>query len=165
MGKEVGAGRHEIAYERAWRLVYLCSGLIGAACLTLLAIHEPLLHAMGLHGESYRIGTGMLLIYSVAAVIRMGNWVHNDTYRSAGDAAFGSILEIAFMYLLVLPLVYSANYVFHAPFLLIFALCYADEPIRYLIMQRHMYSARWIRPVSAAGLATIEEFREKHGVN
>ncbi len=164
VGKEVGAGRHETAFQRAWRLVYLCSGLIGTACLVLIGIHNPLLHAMGLKGESYRIGTGMLFIYSVAAVIRMGNWVQNDTYRSAGDAAFGSIMEITFMYLMVLPFVYGANYGFHAPFLLVFALCYADEPIRYIIMQRHMYSAKWIKPVSNAGLAAIREFRRKHKV-
>lgn len=164
VGKEVGAGNHETAYQRAWRLVYLCSGLIGLACLSIIGIHNPLLHAMGLSGESYRIGTGMLVIYSVAALIRMGNWAQNDTYRSAGDAAFGSILEITFMFLMVLPCVYSANYLFHAPFLLVFALCYCDEPIRYILMQRHMYSAKWIRPVSDAGLATIEEFRRAHHI-
>lgn len=164
VGKEVGAGHHERAYQRAWRLVYLCSGLIGTACLVLLAIHRPLLHAMGLHDESYRIGTGMLFIYSVAAIIRMGNWVQNDTYRSAGDAAFGSIMEITFMYLMVLPCVYGANYGLHAPFLFVFALCYVDEPIRYIIMQFHMYSAKWIKPVSDAGHATIEEFRKNHGI-
>ena len=162
VGKEVGAGHHETAYQRAWRLVYLCSGLIGTACLGLIAVHNPLLHAMGLHDESYRIGTGMLIIYSIAAVIRMGNWVQNDTYRSAGDAAFGSIMEITFMYLLVLPCVYGANYGLHAPFLLVFALCYVDEPIRYIIMQFHMYSAKWIKPVSDAGRATIAEFRKNH---
>lgn len=162
VGKEVGAGNHETAYQRAWRLIYLCSALIGTACLVLFAVHNPLLHAMGLHDESYRIGTGMLMIYGIAAVIRMGNWVQNDTYRSAGDAAFGSIMEITFMYLLVLPCVYGANYRLHAPFLLVFALCYVDEPIRYIIMQIHMYSAQWIKPVSDAGRAAIEEFRKNH---
>lgn len=165
VGKEVGAGNHETAYQRAWRLVYLCSGLIGLACLILIAIHYPLLNVMGLSGESYRIGTGMLIIYSIAALIRMGNWTQNDTYRAAGDAAFGSILEITFMYLMVLPCVYLANYAFHAPFLLVFALCYADEPIRYLLMQRHMYSAKWIKPVSSQGLLTIREFCKAHGIN
>lgn len=164
VGKEVGAGNHEVAFQRAKRIVYLCSGLIGVACLILIGFHNPLLHAMGLKGASYQIGTGMLLIYSVAALIRMGNWTQNDTYRSAGDAAFGSILEITFMFLMVIPCVYFANYALHAPFLLIFALCYVDEPIRYLIMQRHMYSGKWIKPVSAAGQASIEAFRREHGI-
>lgn len=33
VGKEVGAGNHETAFQRAKRLVYLCSGIIGVACL------------------------------------------------------------------------------------------------------------------------------------
>ena len=164
VGKEVGAGNHEVAFQRARRLVYLCSALIGTACLGVIAIHNPLLHAMGLNGESYRIGTGMLLIYSLAAVIRMGNWAQNDTYRAAGDAAFGSIMEITFMYLMVLPFVYTANYLLHAPFLLVFALCYVDEPVRYIIMQCHMYSGKWVKPVSREGLAAIGEFRRAHGI-
>ena len=164
VGKEVGAGHHETAYQRAVRLVYLCSGFIGIACLTLNLVHNPLLHMLGLSGESYRIGSGMLLIYGIAAVIRMGNWTHNDTFRSAGDAAFGSTLEITFMYLLVLPCVYLANFRFHAPFLAVFALCYVDEPIRYCIMQMHMYSGKWIKPVSEAGKRTIEEFRRNRGI-
>lgn len=164
VGKEVGAGNHEAAFQRAKRLVYLCSGIIGVACLTLILVHDPLLHAMGLSGESYRIGTAMLVTYSVAALIRMGNWVQNDTYRSAGDAAFGSMLEITFMYLMVLPFVYLSNFYFHAPFLLVFVFCYVDEPIRYIIMQRHLYSGKWIRPVSVPGLAALGEFRKAHGI-
>lgn len=165
VGKEVGAGRHQVAYDRAVRLTYLCSCLIGTACLILIMIHMPLLHAMGLSGESYRIGTSMLFIYSVISLLRMGNWTQNDTYRSAGDAAFGSIMEITFMFLMVIPCVYLANFVFHAPFLLVFTLCYCDEPIRYFIMQRHMYSGKWIRPVSDEGKKTIEQFRREHNIS
>ena len=144
--------------------VYLCSAIISIACLTLLLVHNPLLHTLGLSGKSYKIGTGMLIIYSIAAIIRMGNWAQNDTYRSAGDAAFGSIMEITFMYLMVLPFVYLSNFYFHAPFLLVFAFCYIDEPIRYIIMQCHLYSGKWIRPVSDTGLATIDEFRMQHHI-
>ena len=115
---------------------------------------------MGLSGESYRIAAGMLLIFSFVAVIRMGNWAQNDTYRAAGDPAYGSVLEIVFMFLMVQPVIHLANDYFHAPFLLVFALCYCDEPIRFLLMQIHLYSGKWIRPVSEAGMATIEEFRD-----
>lgn len=125
----------EVAYQRAKRLVYLCSGII-CSCLSYpVTDPQPTVTYTGLSGESYRIGTGMLIIYSMAAIIRMGNWTQNDTYRSAGDAAFGSILEITFMYLMVLPFVYLSNFYFHAPFLLVFAFCYIDEPIRYTLMR------------------------------
>ncbi len=164
VGKKVGAGEHETAYQRAVRLIYLCSGLIAVVCLLVNCAHVPLLHALGLSGESYQIGTRMLMIYGVVAVIRMGNWTQNDTFRSAGDAAFGSIMEITFMYLMVLPFVYLSNFLFHAPFLLVFAFCYVDEPVRYVIMQRHLYSGKWIKPVSGPGREALAEFRKAHGI-
>ena len=164
VGKEVGAGNHEEAFSRAWRLIYLCSGMIAIVGAVLVAVRSPLLHAMGMSGESYRIASGMLIIYCLVALIRMSNWCMNDTYRAAGDSAFGSIMEITFMFLMVQPVIHIANDVFHAPFLLVFALCYVDEPIRYVIMQIHMYSKKWIKPVSEEGKATIQAFRDKYHV-
>ena len=164
VGKEVGAGNHEEAFSRAWRLIYLCAGMIALVGAALLAVHNPLLHAMGLSGESYRIATGILVIFCLVALIRLQNWCMNDTFRAAGDSAFGSIMELTFMFLMVQPVIHIANDVFHAPFLLVFALCYVDEPIRYAIMQAHMYSRRWIKPVSREGRATIDAFRKKYGV-
>ncbi len=158
VGKEVGAGNLKLAYERAKRVVLLCDTFILLGCLFLIAVHSPLLHAMSLSGESFDLCLGMLLIYSMAALFRMGNWTQNDTYRSAGDAATGTILEITFMYLLVLPCVCLSGLVFKAPFLVVFACCYVDEPIRFLLMQRHMYSGKWVRPVTPEGRAALPAF-------
>lgn len=162
VGKSVGAGELDAAYERAKRLVLLCGSSIFVLCLTLVAAHKPLLSVMSLSGESLEIGSGLLMIYCVAAVIRMCNWTQNDTYRSAGDAAYGTILEISFMYALVLPCVCLTGLVWKAPFLLIFACCYIDEPIRFILMQVHMYSGKWVRPVTELGRAALPAFREKH---
>ena len=161
VGTQVGAGNLETAYERAKRLVYLCGSIILMACLFLLAVHRPLLHVMSLEGESYRIGSGMLAIYCGAAVIRMCNWTQNDTYRSAGDAAYGTILEITFMYAMLLPCVYLTGMVWKAPFLIVFACCYIDEPIRFVLMQIHLFSGKWIKPVTPQGREALAEFFEK----
>lgn len=161
VGKEVGAGNLDTAYERAKRLVYLCGGCILACCLTLLAVSRPLLSAMSLSGDSLSIASSMLAVYCGAAVIRMCNWAQNDTYRSAGDAAFGTILEITFMYIMVLPFVYLSGQVWGAPFLVVFACCYIDEPIRFVLMQIHLYSGKWIKPVTPEGRAALPAFRSK----
>lgn len=163
VGTCVGSGELDAAYERAKRLVFLCGSTILCVCLVLLGIHKPLLSAMSLSGESMEIGSHMLMIYCVAAVIRMCNWVQNDTYRAAGDAAFGTIREIAFMYAMVLPLVCLTGLVWKAPFLVVFACCYIDEPIRLILMQRHMYSGKWVRPVTPQGMEALPAFMEKHG--
>ncbi len=161
VGKCVGAGELDTAYERAKRLVLLCGSSIFVICLALLAVHKPLLMMMSLSGESLEIGTGLLMIYCIAAVIRMCNWVQNDTYRAAGDAATGTILEISFMYAMLIPCVCVVGLVLKAPFLAIFACCYIDEPIRFILMQRHMYSGKWIRPVTEQGIAALPAFMEK----
>lgn len=161
VGKAVGAGETEIAFRRAKRIVYFCQITIFALVLILFAVNYPLLHAMSLSGLSYTYGRGLILIYGVACIIRMGNWTQNDTYRSAGDAAYGTILEIVFMFAMVLPCLLVANNVFHAPFLLVFAMCYVDEPIRYVLMQVHMYSGKWIKPVTPEGKAGLEAFKKK----
>ncbi|MDD3242667.1 MAG: MATE family efflux transporter [Eubacteriales bacterium] len=158
VGNNVGAGKLETAYDQAKRLVYLCAGCIFGVCLLLLAVHTPLLRVMSLSGESLRLGTGMLMIYCVAAVLRMSNWVQNDTFRSAGDASFGTILEIAFMYAMLLPFVCLSGLVWKAPFLVIFACCYIDEPIRFVLMHRHLYTGKWVKPVTALGREALPAF-------
>ena len=163
VGKSVGAGELDDAYERAKRLVPLCGGCILVVIGLLIAVHKPLLTAMSLSGESYRLGVGLLCVYGVAGVIRMCNWTMNDTYRSAGDATMGTVLEITFMYAMVLPCVTVSGLVLHAPFLVIFACCFVDEPVRFILMQRHMYSGRWVKPVTPAGKAALPAFRDKHG--
>ncbi len=163
VGKNVGAGNPRAAYEQAKRLILLCGSCIAVVCAVLFALHEPLLTKMSLSGESYRLGTGFLGIYCIAAIIRMCNWAQNDTYRAGGDAAFGTIMEITFMYLMVIPCVCLSGLVFKANVFLVFALCYVDEPIRLIIMQKHMYSGKWIKPVTEQGKKAVTEFlAEKH---
>lgn len=158
VGRSVGAGEPEDAYQKARRIVYLCSGTIFVVCFTLFLIRLPILTAMGLSGESYSYGEAFLLIYGVAATIRMGNWTQNDTFRAAGDATFGTVLEIVFMYVMVLPAVCLSGMYFKAPTVVIFVCCYIDEPIRYIFMQLHLYSGKWIKPVTDAGQRALRDF-------
>ena len=162
VGTRVGAGELDTAYERAKRLVLLCGSTIFVLCLLLLAFHTPILHAMSLQGESFKICTGMLIIYCIAAVIRMCNWTQNDTYRAAGDARYGTILEIVFMWCMVVPAVWLTGMKLHTAFLVTFGCCYIDEIIRFVLMQIHMYSGRWVKPVTPEGQAALPEFRAKH---
>ena len=159
VGTQVGAGKPQVAYGRAWRLVYLCQGIIALLGLVLIALHTPILSVMGMRGESFRLAFGMLLIYLTAAVIRMGNWTQNDTFRAAGDATYGTVLEIVFMWAMVLPCVCASGLWLKWPTLLVFALCYVDEPIRYVLMQVHLYRGKWIKPVTPEGLRALDGWK------
>lgn len=162
VGTEVGAGHPDRAFGRAWRLVYLCQGIIALLGVVLIALHTPILTLMGMHGESFRLAFGMMLIYLSFGVIRMGNWTQNDTFRSAGDATTGTVLEIVFMYLMVLPCVCVSGLVLKWPTLVVFAMCYVDEPIRYVMMQIHLHKGKWIRPVTPEGIRSMEDWKPNH---
>ena len=164
VGSKVGAGEPEVAYQRGIRLVYLSSAVVAIACAVIFALHRPILTAMGLSGQSYWYAKYMFLIYSCVAVVRLGNWTHNDMYRSAGDSAYGSILELSFMFGMVVPAVYLSNYLFKAPFLVVFYCMFCDEPIRYILMQVHLYSGKWIKPVSEEGKKALPAFQKAHGI-
>ena len=156
VGTEVGAGRPDTAYARAWRLVYLCQAFIALVCTLLIALHRPILTLMGMEGESFRIAFGLVCIYGAAALLRMGNWTQNDTFRAAGDATYGTVLEIVFMWALLIPAVWLGGMVWKWPTLAVFACCYLDEPIRYTLMQRHLFRGAWIRPVTPEGRAAMQ---------
>ncbi len=162
VGTEVGAGHPDRAFGRAWRLVYLCQGFIALLGIALVALHTPILTVMGMHGESFRLAFGMMLIYLAFGIVRMGNWTQNDTFRSAGDAVTGTVLEIVFMYLMVLPCVCVSGLVLKWPTLAVFAFCYADEPIRYVIMQIHLHKGKWIRPVTSEGIKAMQNWKPDH---
>ncbi len=164
VGKAVGAGRLEEAYRNAKRIIYMCAGFIAVIAVLVVLLRTPIFKAFGLSGESLEIAKGMILIFAVVIVIRMMNWLHNDTYRASGDAMTGTILEIAFMYIMVLPLLFIMAFAVKAPFLAVFASCYADEPIRLVMMQTHLFSGRWICPVTEEGQKALPEFRKKHHI-
>lgn len=161
VGAKVGAGEIDTAYKRGWRLVYLCQGFIGLLGLILITLHTPIISVMGMRGESFRIAYGLICIYAVASIIRMGNWTQNDTFRAAGDATYGTVLEIIFMWVVVIPAVWLTGMVWKLPTLLVFACSYVDEPIRYVLMQIHLFSGKWIKPVTPEGKAALEVWREK----
>ncbi len=159
VGKEVGAGNLKLAYKRAWRIVYLCQSFIAIVGILLILLRSPILTLANLEGESFTIGSQFILIYVIFAIIRMGNWTQNDTYRSAGDAVYGTVLEIVFMWVMVIPLVWVTGMVIEAPIYVVFICCYIDEPIRYVLMQIHLYGGKWIKPVTHEGRAALKEFR------
>ena len=161
VGTLVGAGELDMAYERGKRLVGLCGAVTFFVCLMIVAAHTPLLTAMGLSGESFRLCTQILLVYCVIAVVRMMNWQFNDTYRAAGNPHYGSILEIVFIFAMVVPAMYLTGIVWRCAFLIVFLCRYSDELIRLAMMVFHFCTGKWVRPITPEGQAALPAFMAK----
>ena len=159
VGKSVGAGDLENGYQKAKRIIPLCVITVAAVGLLLNIFKPNILRAMSLSGTSFEIASYIILVYAIVAVMRMGNWCMNDTFRSAGDSVTGTTLELVFMYLMVIPVVYIAGLKLKISVFILFPLLYCDEPIRFIIMQIHLFSGRFIRPVTPQGKAGMEAFK------
>lgn len=160
VGKDVGAGRLNDAYEKAKRLIPLCVLTIAVAAVPINLLRPQFLSIMSLSGQSFEIASYIIFVFSIVAIIRMGNWCMNDTFRASGDAVTGTVLEIVFMYLMVIPAVCIAGLKLKVSIYILFPLVYCDEIIRFVIMFIHLLSGRWIRPVTDLGKAQLQDFRQ-----
>jgi len=161
VGKDVGAGRLDDAHEKAKRLVPLCVLTIAFVGVIINLLRGNIARVMSLSGQSYDIALYIISAFTVVAVMRMGNWCMNDTFRASGDAVTGTVLEIVFMYIMVIPAVCIAGLKFKVSIYILFPLVYCDEPVRFVLMWRHLRSGRFIKPVTSLGMEKLDEFREK----
>lgn len=162
VGKATGAGELDDAYGKARRIIPLCVLTIAVAAVPINLLKPGFLRVMSLSGQSFEIASYLILVFTMVAVIRMGNWCMNDTFRSSGDAVTGTVLEVVFMYVMVIPVVCLAGLKFKVSIYILFPLVYCDEIIRFVIMLIHLHSGKWIRPVTDQGRSVLPEFREKH---
>lgn len=162
VGKSVGAGELEEGYQKAKRIMPLCVITVAFVGLLINILKPNILHAMSLSGPSFEIAGYIITVFMFVAMIRMGNWCMNDTFRSAGDSVTGTTLELIFMYVLVIPVVCITGLKLRVSIYLLFPLVYCDEVIRFVIMTVHLFSGRFIRPVTEQGKAKLAEFRKSH---
>ena len=158
-GKSVGAGNLEEGYQKAKRIMPLCVVTVAFVGLLINILKPTFLRAMSLNGPSFEIASYIITVFMFVAMIRMGNWCMNDTFRSAGDSVTGTTLELAFMYVMVIPVVCITGLKLKVSIYLLFPLVYCDEIIRFVIMTVHLFSGRFIRPVTEQGKAKLAEFR------
>ena len=159
VGKSVGAGNLEEGYQKAKRIMPLCVITVALVGLLINLLKPKILHVMSLSGASFEIASYIIMVFMFVAMIRMGNWCMNDTFRSAGDSVTGTTLELIFMYVMVIPVVCITGLKLKVSIYLLFPLVYCDEIIRFIIMTVHLFSGRFIRPVTPQGKAALSEFR------
>lgn len=161
VGKEIGAGHHMRGYQYVKGFALLCPAITFCICLVGLALNGPLLSLFGLGAEAMFYGKYMILIYLAAGTVRTCNYIMNSCYRAGGEAIFGTVLEITCLFTVSVPATWIAGMVLHLPFLAVFSFLYTDELIRLVFEVWYTRSGKWVKPVTEAGKATLEQFREQ----
>ena len=160
VGQAVGAGDHMRAYRFMKRSALFCPLITFAIVLTCAVLHQPLLSLFGLGDTAMVYGMYMLYIYLFFGSVRTCNYIMNEGYRAAGEAVFGTVVEICGLFLISVPATWISGMVLHAPFLFVFSFVYTDELIRLVIELIYTRSGKWIKPVTELGKEKLPQFRE-----
>ncbi|MCL2473213.1 MAG: MATE family efflux transporter [Treponema sp.] len=161
VGKQIGAGEHLEGYADAKRFGLLCPVVTFTICIIIILFRAPIMVSFHLGTEATQYVEAMILIYTFTGTMRTFNYISNTIFRAGGEPVLGALIEIGGLFLVSVPAAAVAGLIFHWPFLAVFFMLYLDEIIRLVIFLWYINSGRWVKPVTAEGMARLAEFRAK----
>ncbi len=158
VGKQVGAGELRGAYKDAVRLAWMCPLVTFCVCILIWPLSPLVLNlfSMGLESSGYVFW--MVGIYCIAGPLRTCNYILNNTFRAGGEPVIGAVFEIGALFLISVPLTWTAGMILYLPYLVIVASMYIEELIKLGIGLGYLKSGRWIKPVTQEGEAELPIF-------
>lgn len=151
LGRELGAGRREQAYEYAQRFAVLgplCAVLVGGVLVTL---REPILSLFGAVGDgALQSGREILLVIAATLWFKVFNMVAcMGILRSGGDTRFVLIFDVGAIWLVGIPAAIVAGLVFELPVSWVYAIILIEELVKFFIWRWRIRSRRWLRSLIA----------------
>lgn len=162
VGKSVGAGKIERAWQDARRFAILVPGLCILVGWLIMPFRTPLVNIFNLSGNIsdtvLMTAKGLLMVYALEIPLRNIPYIQIvGIFRSGGDTTTGVLYDLTCLWCLSLPFTLFNAFVLKLPFIAVFALMYISEDIiKSILCLRHFRSARWIRPVTPEGKAGLE---------
>jgi len=148
IGNKIGENKLALASEYArivHKLVIISSVVLGIL-MALGSSVFPMIY--GLHGETLRTATIILIIYAIALPFRSFN-LHtvNGILRSGGDTKFGMAMDLVGVWLIGLPMALFANQVLGLPLIWVLIFALSEEPIKAAVGFWRVRKGKWINRV------------------
>lgn len=164
VGKSIGAGeiREAIRDSKRFNIIMPLTAVVLGALI--IAFRAPLVSLFNLgqqvSGNTLQIAEAILIIYGVWVPARNVSYLLIvGIFRSGGDTATGMKWEMPILWLFAIPITFVCAYVFHLPFLAVYAIMYLCEDIpKIIIFFTHYFKGKWIKPVTEEGVRGFEEF-------
>lgn len=154
IGKAVGAGKTNEAYDMGKRFIFLVP-LMGLVIGSLLiAIRYPLLRLLPIETENtLNIAAKILLIYSLWIPLRNIPYVAIvGIFRAGGDTKTGMLLDISALFLISIPVVSYLGFFTDISFpMLIAAMYIAEDTLKITLCICRFVSRKWIKQLTFAG--------------
>lgn len=166
VGKEIGSGeiREGVRDSKRFNIVMPLISLITGALIIILRAPLVSIFNIGEQVSTYTLGIaeGIMIIYGVWITVRnIPYLLIVGVFRPGGDTTTGMKWEIFTLWLFAIPMTFIAAYLIKLPFLAVYATMYLCEDIpKSIIFIRHYLLGKWIRPVTEAGRAALEEYNQ-----
>lgn len=169
VGKSIGRGHIKRAIEDSKRFAILEPIVAVVVGALIIIFRRPLVQVFNLTGNitenTLNIALTIMVVYACAMVTRNLPYIQIvGLFRAGGDAKTAAKYDVLSLWCFSLPITILGAFVFKFPFPLIYALMFACEDIPKGIMcLRHLFSGRWIKPVTKDGIEGLERFKEENG--
>ncbi|WP_010290763.1 MATE family efflux transporter [Kurthia massiliensis] len=147
VGRYVGAGRKQAAYEQVWRSVKWAMAFTLIMVAVVMTFREPLMRIFTSNEQVIAIGASVLVLSIVLETGRTINITIINTLRAAGDATFPLILGVFSMLFMSVPLGYVLVFHFDMGLPGIWLAIAADEWCRAIVVMFRWKSRKWERHV------------------
>ncbi|MGX8796296.1 MATE family efflux transporter [Fusibacter sp. JL298sf-3] len=148
VGNEVGAGKSEHAMELSAhiRKLALKVGVVLAAILFASSGVIPMFFKVSPEVKS--MSQGILSIFALMLPLRMLNMLMIvGVLRGGGDALYGTILQATTLWIVGIPLTFVCGFVLRLPVPVVVGASFAEEVVKWLLIQRRYKSEKWVRVV------------------
>ncbi len=154
VGKAVGEGKLEDAYQTARKFMVATPFVAAAAGLLLILVRNPILGLLPVETEGARqVAADLLFIYACWMPVRQIPYIAIvGSFRAGGDTRTGFYYDLITVFLCGIPVVAVLGLVVHVPFqLLVLAMFVTEDTVKIILCLRHFKSRQWIRRLTLPG--------------
>jgi putative MATE family efflux protein len=165
VGKSVGAGKIERAWQDARRFTILIPAVSLVVGWVIILFRAPLVSVFNLSGNIsgsvLLTAQSLLTVYALEIPLRNIPYIQIvGVFRSGGDTTTGVVYDLACLWGLSLPVTLITAFVLDLPFVAVFTIMYLSEDIiKSVLCIRHFRSARWLRPVTPEGKSGLDAWK------
>ena len=151
IGQTLGAGKIDETKSYAKKLIILVLYVAVAGCLVIVAIRPLILNF-------YADKLSEMALYYLGIMIYMttyrmiGEGVNTTLicgcFRGGGDTAYGLIMDFIMMWLVIVPAMSIAAYVFKLPPIWVYCVMTLDEMIKMPIFFIHFFKYEWLKNIT-----------------
>lgn len=148
IGKAVGAGNYEEAYEYGKRLAVLSVITSVVLSLIFVAARPIILMPYQVSAEVYNQSMNLLAVVAVVMNIKALTFLLIvGVFRNGGNPGAAFLIDIGCVWLVGVPMVTLGGLVLHLPLLISYAMMCSEEIVKVIISVTYFKKKKWMRNV------------------